>query len=141
MLITVEHLSGDRYEVAIRGHRLVVDQPVAGGGEDAGPSPTELFVAGLASCVGFYAGRWLRRHGLDDDRLWVRCDAEMSTDRPARVAAIRLQVAGLPELPAGRRDALLAVVRHCTVHNSIRQAPVVTVELEDAGDRAVPQAV
>jgi putative redox protein len=141
MQITVDHLTGDRFEVAIRGHRLLVDQPVAGGGEDAGPTPTELFVAGLAACVGFYAGRWLRRHDLDADDLWVRCEAVMSADRPARVAAIALHVAGLPELPARRREALLAVVRHCTVHNSIRQAPVITVELEDAGRDATAHAV
>jgi putative redox protein len=97
-------------------------------------------VAGLAACVGFHAGRWLRRHDLDADDLWVRCDVVMSTDRPARVAAIALHVAGLPELPARRRDALLAVMRHCTVHNSILQAPVITVELEDAGRDATAHA-
>ena len=51
--ITVQHEDGDRFQVLVRGHRLVIDQPVADGGTDAGPTPTELFVAGLASCVGF----------------------------------------------------------------------------------------
>ncbi|MFJ1708407.1 OsmC family protein [Kitasatospora sp. NPDC088346] len=51
--IRIEHLSQDRYEIAARGHRLVVDQPVEAGGQDTGPTPTELFAASLASCVAF----------------------------------------------------------------------------------------
>ena len=43
----IEHEGGDRYRVRIRGHELVVDQPTEDGGEDAGPTPTELFVAGV----------------------------------------------------------------------------------------------
>jgi putative redox protein len=127
--IAVTHLSGDQFAVQVRGHRLLVDQPLADGGQDAGPTPTELFAASLAACVGFYAERFLRRHGLEADRLRVDCHAIMSTDRPARVAAIALRIGGLPELPPNRRDALLAVVEHCTVHNSIREAPEVEIGL------------
>ncbi len=129
MDIAVTHVSGDRFAIQVRGHRLVVDQPVADGGQDAGPTPTELFAASLAACVGFYAERFLRRHGLEADRLRVDCHATMSADRPARVAAIALRIGGLPELPSNRRDALLAVVEHCTVHNSIREAPKVEIGL------------
>jgi hypothetical protein len=99
MDIAVTYLSGDRLAVQVRGHRLEVDQPATDGGQDAGPTPTELFAASLAACVGFYAERFLRRHGLETDRLRVDCHATMATDRPARVAAIALGVGGLPELP------------------------------------------
>lgn len=65
MDLAVTHVSGDRFAIQVRGHRLVVDQPVADGGQDAGPTPTELFAASLAACVGFYAERFLRRHDLE----------------------------------------------------------------------------
>ena len=51
--VVVVHEEGDRFALTIRGHRIVVDQPVEDGGGDAGPTPTELFVASLASCVAF----------------------------------------------------------------------------------------
>ncbi len=130
MDMTVIHLSGDRFEVQVRGHRLVVDQPVADGGTDQGPTPTELFVASLGACVAFYAERFLRRHGLPSDRLRVECRSAMSADRPARVATIGLRLTGLPDLPPNRRDGLLAVAGRCTVHNSIRQAPDIDIRLE-----------
>lgn len=126
----IEHEGGDRYRVRVRGHELVVDQPVEDGGEDAGPTPTELFVAGLASCVAFYAGRFLRRHGLPTEGLAVDCSFNFAEDRPARVGEISVAV-HLPEgFPEERRAALRAVVEHCTVHNSLRQPPEVEIALE-----------
>src|SRR6266508_5013874 len=58
--LAATHLHGDAYEIQIRGHRLTVDQPVEAGGANLGPTPTELFAASLAACVGVYAGRFLR---------------------------------------------------------------------------------
>lgn len=131
--ILVRHEQGDRFRVAIRGHGLVVDQPVNDGGTDAGPTPTELFVAGLASCVGYYTGRYLRRHGLPTDGLAVECDFAFATDRPARVSAIELRIL-LPEgFPEERRAGLLAVAEHCTVHNSLEHPPAVAIRLAAQG--------
>ncbi|HEX8859335.1 MAG TPA: OsmC family protein [Actinomycetes bacterium] len=127
--LAVTHLFEDAYDIQIGGHHLTVDQPVAAGGANLGPTPTELFAASLAACVGFYAGRFLRRHGLAAERLRVSCTATMSSRRPARVETITLSLDGLPPLEDRQRAALLAVVEHCTVHNSIRQAPRVRVEL------------
>lgn len=42
--VVVAHHGGDRFRASIRGHEVLVDQPVAAGGEDTAPTPTELFV-------------------------------------------------------------------------------------------------
>jgi putative redox protein len=126
--IRARHLGGDRFEISIREHVVVVDQPVEDGGEDTAPTPTELFVASLASCVAFYARRFLHRHGLPTEGLAVEARYSIGT-RPTRVGEISvlLQIpAGVPE---DRRDALLAVASHCTVHNTLLQPPVVRVGL------------
>jgi uncharacterized OsmC-like protein len=126
--ITVRHVAGDAYGISTRGHAVLVDQPEADGGQDAAATPTELLVASLASCVAFYAGRYLLRHDLDRSGLEVTADFAMASERPARVADVRLRITA-PGLPPGRRDALLAVASHCTVHNTLRQQPGVNIEL------------
>jgi uncharacterized OsmC-like protein len=128
--LEVTHVTGDAYAVEVRGHRLLVDQPTEAGGEDTAPTPTELFAASLATCVAFYAGRYLTRHGLDHAGLRVRTEFTMATDRPARVSAVRVTVVPPPGLPEQRRAALLAVASHCTVHNTLHQPPEIGIELE-----------
>jgi uncharacterized OsmC-like protein len=124
--LRVEHRGGDRFDIAVRGHVLHVDQPGAAGGEDSAPTPTELFVAGLASCVAFYARRYLHRHDLPTAGLAVTGTYELGS-RPARVTRIEVRLTVPQGLPEERRDALLAVASHCTVHNSMTQPPDVTV--------------
>lgn len=125
----VSFLDGESYEIMVRGHRIVVDQPAEAGGDDTAPTPTELFVASLASCIAFYAGRYLTRHGCDRTGLTVSTSFELATDRPARVSRVRISVKVPTDLPADRWPALAAVVQHCTVHNSLHIPPDVTIDL------------
>jgi uncharacterized OsmC-like protein len=125
----VRFVAGESYEVSVRGHRVLVDQPADAGGQDTAPTPTELFVASLATCVAFYAGRYLTRHGYSRDGLAVSAGFDMASDRPARVSGIRLTVQAPADLPADRRPALRAVVSHCTVHNSLAFPPPVAIDL------------
>jgi len=125
----VRFVNGESYQTAVRGHVVLVDQPADAGGDDKAPTPTELFVTSLATCVAFYAGRYLTRHGYSRDGLAVSAEFDMATDRPARVSAIRLTVTVPPDLPERRRDALRAVVSHCTVHNTLAAPPTVGIEL------------
>ncbi|CCK24651.1 hypothetical protein BN159_0272 [Streptomyces davaonensis JCM 4913] len=128
--LEVVHVERDAYTVNVRGHRLQVDQPVEAGGTDTAPTPTELFAASLATCVAFYAGRYLHRHNLPRAGLRVRTEFTMATDRPARVASLRLLIVPPPELPEQRRAALLAVASRCTVHNTLHEPPEIDIELE-----------
>jgi len=128
--VTVHHAGGDAYAITVRGHAVLVDQPEAAGGQDAAATPTELLVASLASCVAFYAGRYLLRHGLDRPGLAVTAEFTMASDRPARVGDVRLRISVPGPIPAQRRDALLAVASHCTVHNTLRQQPGINIELD-----------
>ena len=96
----VRFVTGEAYEVAVRGHRVLVDQPGDAGGDDRAPTPTELFVASLATCVAFYAGRYLTRHGFSRDGLGVSVGFDMAADKPARVGQIQAHGPGARR-PAG----------------------------------------
>jgi N-acetylglucosamine malate deacetylase 2 len=125
----VEHRGGDQFDINVRGHVISVDQPVKDGGDDTAPTPTELFIASLASCVAFNARRYLARHNLPTDGLAVEATFDMDA-RPARDFRIDLRLILPGGVPAERRDPLLAVARHCTVHNTL--APEVSITLADA---------
>lgn len=126
--VIVTRTTGEAYGISVRGHDLTVDQPVDAGGNDDGPTPVELFVVSLASCVAYYAGRFLQRHHLPREGLRVEADFTMADDRPARVASVYISVLPPSELSGVRLEALRAVVDHCTVHNTLRQPPEVSVD-------------
>jgi uncharacterized OsmC-like protein len=109
----------------------VVDQPTEMNGDDLGPTPTELFVASLASCVGFYARRYLHRHELDATGLSVEVSYAMAT-KPSRVGEVTLRIVVPAGVPMERQAALLAMAGHCTVHNTLTVTPEVRIAL-DAG--------
>jgi uncharacterized OsmC-like protein len=129
--LRVEHRGGDRFDITIRGHTVSVDQPVDLRGEDTAPTPTELFIASLASCVAFYARRYLARHKLSSDGLAVETTFELAL-KPSRVGRIDVRIVLPVGTPDERRDALLAVATHCTVHNSLTTPPEVSVTLAGA---------
>lgn len=126
--IEVHHLGQDRFAIQVRKHTIIIDQPTDDGGTDTAPTPTELFVASLASCVAHYAHRYLTRHGLDSDGLQVTATYEIAL-RPTRVGQVRVDIVPPSGLPSSRREALLAVASHCTVHNSLAQPPPVEITL------------
>jgi hypothetical protein len=43
--ITVTHLTGVKFSIDIRGHEVLVDQTINGGGTDSAPTPVELLGA------------------------------------------------------------------------------------------------
>lgn len=129
-VLTARQLDGDRMAVAIRGHLLTTDQPVEDGGGDSAPTPTELFLAGLTACVGFYAQRFLRRHQLSTEGLEVSCDWEWA-EGPHRVGPIRLDI-DAPSLTLELAPAFRRVVEHCTVHNTLLNPPTVEIDLAPA---------
>jgi N-acetylglucosamine malate deacetylase 2 len=128
--VHVDHHSGDRFDITIGDHTVTVDQPVDLGGADTGPTPTELFVASLASCVGFYTRRHLARHNLDPKGLSVEASYTVGT-KPARVTAVQITIHAPAGLPEKRREALVAVAGRCTLHNSMTTPPAITLDLAD----------
>lgn len=119
----VSHLGLDRFSIHVRGHQVLVDQPVADGGSDSAPTPTELYVASLASCVAFYGSRFMRRHAIPGS-IEVTARWTMG-ERPARVAAIELDVEA--PIPPEKRARFSSVIEHCTVHNSFASPPEVSI--------------
>lgn len=126
--LTVRYLEGDRFVIDVRGHTLLVDQPVDVGGTDSAPTPTEMFLAGLASCVAFYARRYLARHKIPTAGLAVSVNYRIG-GRPTRVSPISVVVTAPDDLPDERRNAFLAVASHCTVHNTLAEPADIAVTL------------
>lgn len=124
--LKVTHLGGTRFIIRVRGHDVVVDQPIGAGGLDAAPTPTELFVASVAGCAAFYGRTYLARRGLPD-HVDIVARWEVAP-KPDRVSRIRLKVEA-PGLPGERRESFRRALAGCLVHNTLKSGCDVGIDL------------
>jgi putative redox protein len=106
------------------GHTLVVDEPVAVGGADTGPRPTQLLAASLAACTAITVEMYAERKGWEVGRVEVDLDVGYDGVVPSRFA-LTLK---LPrQLSDERRQRLLTIAARCPVHKVLVGEATVTV--------------
>ncbi len=132
MKVVARRRQGFVHDVDIEegAHTLVVDEPATAGGTDAGPAPTRLVAAGLASCVAVTMELYAARKGWDIGAVEVEVDVEYDRFAPSSFAvSLRLP----SELSEEQRQRLLTIARKCPVHKVIgTETPVVVSEaIED----------
>jgi putative redox protein len=119
------YLNGKKFETIVGGHRIITDQPVAGGGTDAGPTPPELLLASLGSCAGHYAVEYLQARSLDTRDLEIRVSAAKGT-APARLASFVVEV-NVPGIEERHQQGLFRAVKTCLIHNTLLAGPALEV--------------
>jgi putative redox protein len=127
--IVVTHDSGVRFTATIREHRIIVDQPVRGGGEDAGPSPIELLGASLGTCIALYVQQFCAARNLPHDGLRVEV-VQHGAANPNRVGKFAARVILADELPQQYMAMLERVAQSCPAHNTLVHGAAVDVVIE-----------
>jgi putative redox protein len=116
------------HDVEIEGgaHRLVVDEPEVAGGADAGPAPTRLVAAGLASCISITMEMYARRKGWEIGAVEVEVEVSYEGYVPTLFTASIHLPEGLDE---EQRERLLKIAEKCPVHKLLaNETEVVTAE-------------
>jgi ribosomal protein S12 methylthiotransferase accessory factor len=126
--ITVTWDGGLHFTADIRGHKLAVDQPPQGGGQDAAPMPLELVPAALGTCVALFVQQFLVTRGLDATGMQVQVYTASASD-PHRIGQFEVTVAVPNGIPEKYRAALLRVAESCTVHHTLTHKPDISVEI------------
>lgn len=106
------------FESKLGAHTLVIDVPAGMGGKDRGPTPPEIFVASLGSCVGAFVAQYCGRSGIDATNMTVDVTFD-KVENPTRLVNLKVHV----DLPHGRcadrQAAIRRVAEHCPVHETI----------------------
>jgi putative redox protein len=115
--VVARRREGYAHEVEIEGgHTVRIDEPIAAGGTDTGPSPTRLVAAGLASCTAITMEMYAARKGWEIGPVEVDVDVEYRDASPVSFA-VTLRLAS--ELSDEQRERLLVIAGKCPVHQLI----------------------
>jgi len=129
MSLIVKQLEGVKFEVTCRTHRIIVDQPESEKGTDQGMTPVELLNASLASCAAYYAVTFLERRIPDLTGLEVQSSWQYS-ENPHRVGVMCLTIVTPRVLTESERSGLLRTVGHCTVENTLKHIPNISIYIK-----------
>jgi putative redox protein len=73
-------LDGFKIETRSRQHIALVDQPIASGGTDSGPTPLEFLFVSLASCIVTIGHIIAKQRRLPVRKIEVHVEGELDTD-------------------------------------------------------------
>jgi uncharacterized OsmC-like protein/fermentation-respiration switch protein FrsA (DUF1100 family) len=113
--------------ISIGPHRLAADEPVAAGGEDAGPGPYDFLLAGLGACTSMTMRLYADRKSLPLDRVTVTLkhskiyakDCEECETREGMLDQIDRVIAMEGALDADQRKRLMEIADKCPVHRTL----------------------
>jgi putative redox protein len=118
---------GYEHEVEIRDHRMIVDEPEDHGGGNAGPRPTELLAASLASCTAITVEMYSDRKQWDLGQVEVAVD--FGEPSPEGSPSFKVKIRTPADLTDEQRERLLVIAGKCPVHRTLAAQDV---KIEDS---------
>lgn len=121
------------------GHTFITDEPLAAGGEDAGPDPYTLLLAALGSCISMTVTLYARRKQWPVEQVTVRLKQtrihskdckECEQQAEGYIHRIERSVSFSGPLSDEQRARLQEIAHKCPVHKTFT-SPIVVTELKD----------
>ena len=134
--VSVETKLGEKFKIEsnVRGHNKVIDQPVALGGHDEGPTPLEYLFLALAGCIGSIGRIVAMQKKLHVNGMDIKVEGELDTDgllgkgAPIGFSEIRVAVDVDADMTADEKAAFVHEVdERCPVSWNLLNASKVTV--------------
>jgi uncharacterized OsmC-like protein/fermentation-respiration switch protein FrsA (DUF1100 family) len=113
--------------IIVGPHHLVADEPVAAGGEDAGPGPYDFLLAGLGACTSMTMRLYADRKSMPLDRVTVTLkhskiyakDCAECDTREGMLDQIERDITIDGALDAEQRKKLMEIADKCPVHRTL----------------------
>lgn len=133
--VVVTSLTNLRNEVRYgAGHSFITDEPVAAGGEDAGPDPYTLLLAALGSCISMTVTLYARRKQwplenvtvqLRQNRIHSKDCMECVQNKDGYIHRIERSVSFTGPLTEEQRVRLEEIAHKCPIHKTLSSEIVI----------------
>ena len=117
------------------GHSFITDEPVAAGGEDAGPDPYTLLLAALGSCISMTVTLYARRKQwplenvtvhLRQARIHSQDCEECAQNKEGYIHRIERSITFTGPLSEEQHARLEEIAHKCPIHKTLSSEIVIT---------------
>jgi putative redox protein len=115
ILVTRDRTREMAHTLSVRAHAFAIDEPVDNGGEDAGPTPHDLYDSALGACKAMTVLWYAKRKQVPIEDIQVAVDRDDSEEHKG-VYRLRVTLSLGGPLTDAQRQELLAVAGKCPVH-------------------------
>jgi len=113
---------GLKVQANYKGYKILTDQPTLAGGEGSAPTPFDLFLASIGTCVGIYVKSFCEQRGIDASTIVIK--QKMEVNPQTRLIGKIVFDIKLPEnFPEKYKDALIHAANHCAVKRHMMNPP------------------
>lgn len=138
-IVTVSETREGRYNqaIAVGAHRLQADEPESAGGDNSGPSPYDLLLAGLGACTSMTLRMYADQKQWPLERITVRLkhakihaqDCSECETREGKVDRIEREIEIAGDLDDEQRARLLEIANKCPVHRTLHSEVIIPTRL------------
>lgn len=114
-------------DISIGGrHRLISDEPKHAGGDDTGPTPYELLLAGLGACKTMTMRMYAEHKGypLDRTKVVLRHSKEAG-EGGGKIDRISVEVEVFGEMNEETRSNIASIADKCPVHRTLQSTVLI----------------
>ena len=107
-------------EVKTRNHFLTIDEPVASGGDDNGPTPVEYLLTAIGGCVSITLRMYAERKGWDVGRITVNVFQKEKQTSNGIKKWLEEDISFENEITEDQRKRLLVIAGKCPVAKMVK---------------------
>jgi len=130
--VELQHIGRMSFDVLVNGHHLLLDTSKDFGGNNAGPRPKSLLMAGLAGCTAMDVVSILNKMKIVFDDFRISIEGNITEEHPKHYDSMHIKYiikgTGIPEDKV-RHAIELSQDKYCGVSYSLKKALEVTWEL------------
>ena len=117
-------------EAKMRNHFVTIDEPVAQGGDDNGPTPVEYLLTAIGGCVSITLRMYAERKGWDVGKITVNVYQKEELTSEGIKKSLVEEISFENEITDEQRIKLVRIAGKCPVAKMVKGETPITSEIK-----------
>lgn len=128
MEMEIRFPGGKKVEALLDDLMVKTDQPREDGGEGSAPSPFDLFLASLGTCIGYYVLSFCQKNNIPTQNITLSASMDWNPQQHL-VEQCNITIKVPADFPEKYNNAVIKAADACTVKRHLQNPPKIGIKL------------